>query len=397
MRKHIEKLEESKINLATFISFSFGFSQALLSYIMSNYFEIASGMKNVGVFYLIAYSIFLVMLLNLHKVVGKFNRSKILNSSIVIKIIVITFLALFPPGWFGIILLIIYIICSSLGWVSLDMILESCSNDSKSERIRGKYLTAMNLGIFLAPFISTQILIRFNYAGIFVALLILNLFILFFESSKVKRSYHDFNSKAKITTVLKKFFRKKNVCRIFYISFALEFFYALMLIYTPIYMLSLGLGWDKIGIIFTFMLTPFLFLQYPVGILADKKTGEKEMLAISVMIMGVAALGIYFIDSTGIMIWSLILFSGRVGAALVEILRDSYFYKRIDGYDVDVIDFFRTARPIAYMVAAILSAIVIHLISIKAVFILIGIVVLLALYPTFYLLDNKSEKDLVKI
>ena len=121
MRRHVEKLEEGKIKIISFLSFLFGFSQALLAYIMSNYFEIASGMKNVGAFYLIAYSIAMAILLNLHKIVGRFGRSKVLNFSIISKIVVIFFLIMFPPGWITIVLLIIYIICSNLGWVSLDM------------------------------------------------------------------------------------------------------------------------------------------------------------------------------------------------------------------------------------------------------------------------------------
>ena len=157
------------------------------------------------------------------------------------------------------------------------------------------------------------------------------------------------------------------------------------------------MGWDKIGIIFTVMLLPFLFLQYPVGLLADKKTGEKELLAISILLMGASALAVYFVQSTEIVVWSLVLFSGRVGASLVEILGDSYFYKRIDGYDVDVIDFFRTALPLAYIIAAVLSVLVIHIFSINAVFILVGAVVLSAFFPALRLLDNKSEKDLKKI
>ena len=249
----------------------------------------------------------------------------------------------------------------------------------------------------MGPFISTRILNKFDYAGVFIVLLILNLFILFFESARIKKSHHHIKPKVKLKLVLKKFIKRKNICRIFYISFVLQFFYALMVIYTPIYMLSLGMGWDKIGIIFTVMLLPFLFLQYPVGLLADKKTGEKELLAISILLMGASALAVYFVQSTEIVVWSLVLFSGRVGASLVEILGDSYFYKRIDGYDVDVIDFFRTALPLAYIIAAVLSVLVIHIFSINAVFILVGAVVLSAFFPALRLLDNKSEKDLKKI
>jgi MFS family permease len=184
------------------------------------------------------------------------------------------------------------------------------------------------------------------------------------------------------------------VRRIFYISFILEFFYALMIMYTPIYLIDLGFSWDKIGIIFTAMLLPFVFFQYPIGALADKKTGEKELLIFSIFLMGASALVVYFIGTGTVFIWSVILFSTRIGAALIEILRDSYFFKRIDGYDVDIINIFRSAKPIAYIAASAISAVVIYFFSVRAVFILVGVVVLSALLPAIRLVDNKCEREM---
>jgi hypothetical protein len=36
----------------------------------------------------------------------------------------------------------------------------------------------------------------------------------------------------------------------------------------------------------------------------------------------------------------------------METMRDSYFYKRVDGNDVDLISFFRTARSVGALLAA---------------------------------------------
>jgi MFS family permease len=131
------------------------------------------------------------------------------------------------------------------------------------------------------------------------------------------------------------------------------------------------------------------------GILADKKFGEKEFLIAALFIMGVSTLAIYFIASTSIFIWSLVLFISRIGAALVEILRDSYFFKKIDAHDVDLIDFFRTTSSLSYIISAALAAILLLMFSIKAIFILVGVVSLLALYPAFRLVDNKCEKEML--
>ena len=92
--------------------------------------------------------------------------------------------------------------------------------------------------------------------------------------------------------------------------------------------------------------------------------------------------------------WAIMLFATRIGAALIELLRDSYFYKRIDGHDVDLINFFRTALPVAYICATILSSFVFIFLPVKFAFVLTGLVVLSALYPAFKLQDNKCEAEI---
>jgi len=167
-----------------------------------------------------------------------------------------------------------------------------------------------------------------------------------------------------------------------------------MLIFTPLYLLDLGYSWHQLGVAFTIMLIPFVLIQYPMGILADKKTGEKEFLILAIFIMGISTLIFYCASSPDIVVWTLILLATRIGAALIEILRDSYFYKRIDGHDVDIIDFFRTSRQVAYITAAILSSLTLFFFPMKAIFLLVSIVVFSALYPAFQLADNASEEEM---
>jgi MFS family permease len=174
----------------------------------------------------------------------------------------------------------------------------------------------------------------------------------------------------------------------------LEFFYTLMVIYSPIYLLNLGYSWENIGLIFTAMLVPFVLLQYPAGFLADKKMGEKELLIASIMVMAVSTIVIYFIGTGTVLIWAIVLFATRIGAALIEILRDSYFFKRIDAGDVDMIHFFRTAIPLAVIASSVLSSFMLFVLPIKYVFLLIGVIVFSALYPAFKLVDNRCEAEL---
>jgi MFS family permease len=396
VKRHAEKLNKKKIRLIGFISFLMGFAQAGVAYVMSSYFKIITGTENIGIFYVVAYTITLWSLLNFHKVVKIFGKSTVFYLALSFKIIAIVFLLLMPPSFLAIAFLMLYMIFANLEWVSMDIILESFSTDRMSGRIRGQHLTYINAGFLLAPFLSTHIVENYGFGGIFLILFVMNSMILAFAVIGFRHVNESFSRKIRTKEIIRKVLARPNIRRIYYISAALEFFYALMVMFTPIYLLDIGFGWNQIGIIFTVMLIPFVLLQYPAGIIADKWLGEKELIIFSLFAMAISTLGIYYMGSKSIAIWAIVLFATRIGAAVLEALRDSYFYKRIDSRDVDLIDFFRTAGPAGFILAAACSTVLLLFVSVKAVFALIAIFLLSALYPAFRLIDNECEKEMTR-
>jgi len=393
-KKHKENLDENKLKLASFVTFLMGISQAVLTYVVSSYFNIATGLEGVGIFYGISYAIFLIILLNLHKTVRLLGKANVFYFALLGNIILSTFLVFIKPSAVGALLVVIYLILSSIQWVMLDIIVESFSTDKMSGRIRGLHLTIFNLGFLFGPFVSTYIVEKSGFNGVFLSALVLNCFVFVFALMGFRGINHKFEQRLKVSQMISKVFKKKDILRIYYISFVLEFFYALMVIYTPIYLRDLGYTWESIGLIFTIMLAPFVLVQYPMGILADKRTGEKEFLVFAIVIMAISTVSIYFISTGSVLIWASILFTTRIGAALVEILRDSYFFKRVDAYDVDIINFFRTSLPMAYIIATMVASFMLFFLPIKFSFIFTGMIVLSALYPAIKLVDNKSEKEI---
>lgn len=385
---HEERLNKKKIRLVDFISFAIGFSQALLAYITSTYFKEALGMENIGAYYVVAYFIVLVVLFNFHKFIKKYGKSYVFFASFVIKLFSLLFLILLPPSLTGAIFLVIHMIFGALEVVALDIILESFSVDKMSGRVRGVYLTLLDTGFILGPLLSMSALENSGFKGVFVISLIINIFILLVSFVGLRGVNHKFDGRLTVVELFKKIWLRPNVKRIYCVSFILESFYAVMIIFMPIYLRDLGMTWQQIGVIFTLMLLPFLFLPYPVGWLADKKFGEKEMIFLALLIMAGGTFLIYFINSAAILPWVIILFITRVGAAALQALRDSYFYKRIDGRDVDLIDFFRTAMPAAYIFSMIGVTIILILFSLKIIFIFLAALIIAGLYPTYKLVDN---------
>ncbi|EKD46707.1 MAG: Multidrug-efflux transporter, partial [uncultured bacterium] len=270
----------------------------------------------------------------------------------------------------------------------------SYSEDKKSGRIRGLHLMIISAGFMLGPILSTRILEKYDYSGLFILSMLISMVIFIIGLIGLRGGNNHFNGNITIQDLVKKIFINKNLMRIYWVSFVLEFFYALMTVYTPLYLLDLGMSWTQIGVIFTIMLIPFIVVNYPVGLIADKKLGEKEMIIFALFVMAFSTLSIFFVTSTSVMVWGVVLLLTRIGAAMIETLRDSYFYKRIDGEDMDIISFFRTSRSVAYIAATAVSAMLLVVFPVKAMFIFLALVILLALYPAFTLVDNKCEDEL---
>jgi MFS family permease len=282
----------------------------------------------------------------------------------------------------------------NITWVTLDMILESFSQDRLSGRIRGGYLSIMSLGILLAPLLSTWTLEHYHYAGVFFVLLLG--YILIFLIALVSFRHDNVVSQARhrFRETFRKVKSEPNLWNIYCVSFAMEFFYALIIVYSPLYLRSLGFIWTDIGIIFTIMLIPFVMLQYPLGRLADRRLGEKELLFACTVIALLATLAIPFLDSRAILAWGGVLFLTRVGIAGIEVLRDSYFYKQIDHTDLDIIAFFRTARPVANIIGAAAAFAFLWFFPIRDIFFLIVAVFLVSLVNIRRLRDTRSEAEI---
>lgn len=393
-KKHKEKLNDGKLRFITAISFLLGFSQSLLVYVESSYFKLSLGSENVSVFYFLAYTVALLGLLNMHKIIRRLGKSTAFFLFFFLQICAMAVLTMIPPSILGIFLLMVNIITAYLMYVILDIIMESYSEDKKSGRIRGLHLMIISAGFMLGPILSTRILERYDYSGLFTLSMIISMAIFIVGLIGLRGGNNKFNGNITVRDLVKKIFVNKNLMRIYWVSFVLEFFYALMTVYTPLYLLDLGMTWGQIGVIFTIMLIPFILINYPVGIIADKKLGEKEMIIFALFVMAFATMSIFFVTSTSVIVWGFVLLLTRVGAAMIETLRDSYFYKRIDGDDMDIISFFRTSRSVAYIAATAVSAMLLVIFPVKAMFLFLALVILLALYPAFTLVDNKSEEEL---
>ena len=271
---------------------------------------------------------------------------------------------------------------------SLDIFLETITSERKTGEIRGIYLTTTNLAFVFAPFLFVLLNIGNDYQKIYTvsAFMLLPVFLI---ALFLLRTFKDIKPKHKLTYLpWKAWNRILNVRRVTIVRFCLETFYAVMIIYTPIYLHAhIGFSWPQIGLIFSIMLLPFVLLTWPVGEIADRWLGEKELMTAGLFIIGTSLLIMPFIGET-VLWWAIILFVSRVGAATVEIATESYFFKHVDERDVGIISIFRMARPTAIIFGSILGLLLSSVLDFSSIYIGLAILILLATRESIYLKDT---------
>ncbi|MBX4189274.1 MFS transporter [Candidatus Parcubacteria bacterium] len=257
----------------------------------------------------------------------------------------------------------------------LDIFLEARTRESLTGEIRGTNLTIGSLGILLAPLIISVIAFdsQFRLVYILSALALLPLILVSVFFKKIPSNFH---TKVSILAINLRAY-SKDLRRVALVRLILEFFYAIMTIYVPVYLYEvIGFSWHAIGIIFTIMLLPFVLIERPLGKLADHKWGEKEIMTTGLVLASVAVFILPFLEAS-LVAWALVLFLSRIGASSIEVSSESYFFKHVNKDDTALISIFRMMRPAGVILGSAAGIALINMCSYTTMFFLLSAVVFL--------------------
>lgn len=389
MKKNQNKIKEGGLKGLIWVTFLSGFQLSLSVYILSSFIQKLTGLDNVGIFFLIAYSVSFYILLNLHHLIKKHGKSRTLMLFLVLKTLALLAMGIYADSMVAVIFSIWFLVSDAVSWVALDIIIESYSDNKTTGATRGMHITLSNTGFIFGPLIAAWTIENFGFNFVFFAAAGISLIVLGIITLKYRNVNHEVKRDLSILAVLGRMMKRKDLMRIYYASFMLELFYCVMSVYTPIYLLSLGFSWVDIGKIIMVMIIPFIVLEIPLGILADKRTGEKEWLVVGLLFLAIATGSMSFVVEPNIFTWMGILFATRIGASIVQVMRDAYFYKKIGPEDVDLIDFFRTTKSASYIFGMIFFSLFLIVFPLKMLFVMLGIIAFTALAPVIRLHDTK--------
>ncbi len=372
------------------LSFFYTLHVALPVYVNSTFLASLVPEKFVGMIYTVSSLLTIVALITiprLLKAVGDYFTTVFF---IAVEIACLIGIALSSEPAVIVTLFTISSVLISLIYFDLDLIVEGYSKDADTGSIRGLYLTSANIAWVIAPALSALLLIGDEYWRVYIvaaALFIPSLFIFALRLEQFKdplyRTVHFMDG-------IRKVWKDKDLRQIFYASFLLYFFFTVMTIYTPIYLHEhLGFAWKELGIMFSIMLVPFLLLEAPLGRLADKVLGEKELLVAGFAVIALATAVISFMNVPVFFLFALILFTTRVGAAMVEIMTETYFFKKIRAGDAQVVGLMRALRPAAGAAAPVAATALLYVLPIQYMFVALGALMLIGIPVSLALKDTR--------
>lgn len=265
--------------------------------------------------------------------------------------------------------------------LNLDNILENSTNNNVTGRMRAIFLTLMNMTAVVSPIIVGSILTEASYKTIYI-LSALALFPLLYIIIRRFKNINDNNyHHPYLTNSIQTFLENKNIRNIYISNLLLQIFYSWVVIYAPLYLHeNLGFNWQQIGLMISIALLPFVLLEIPVATLADKKLGEKELLITGFIITTFSLFAITLTTIPSFIIWTSILLMSRVGASLIEITTESYFFKQINSSNQNLISTFRTAGPLGFIIGPIIGSALLIILSYQFIFAILGVIMLSGIY-----------------
>ena len=370
------------------ISFLLSIQYAFTAYINSTYLDRFMGDRAVGLVFTVAATLAVLGLLKMPELLNKIGNYRTFLWLTILSIAGLFGLIVSKNTYLIILLFLIYLIFNYLSIFSRDIFIEDYSDIKSMGKIRGLFLTIINLGWIFAPILAAITVRSFGYQGIYMLAAIAYLPILFIFFRRFHKFKDPVYKKISVRETIKKIWADKDIFRIYTSNLLLQFFYAWMVIYTPIYLNAhLGFSWSQIGIIFMIMLLPFVLIQFVLGRLSDR-IGQKKMLYIGFTIMILSTAALSFIGPSSIWVWGIALFITRVGAAIVEVMTETYFFKKVHVNDTDTISFFRNTAPISYIFAPVLASIFFLFAPFNYIFLALSFILLFGLRLTSKIKDT---------
>lgn len=372
------------------VTLFYAFHYALPLYSESSYLGTLVPNFAVGIIYSLAALGSLLLTLKIGGFLNRWSNRRVLIGAAILEGISLLVLGYTTSPSVSIIFFIIHIILLAVLYVGLNVLVESVSTDENVGKVRGVYLTILNLGILTGPFFASQ-LVGSGFTVLFLSAalcLIPMIYLLYTQLNHLHEPRYIAPNFFESLARIKQF---KDVRRIVFIQYILELFWIIMVVYGPIYLIQNNILDLKtyLGVVIPIILIPFILVPYPLGRLADRKLGEKELLVFGILLM-IFGTGMFaLLTTSSLAIYIFALFIARLGSSMVEEMSSSYFYKQVDHSQADLISIFVNTRNVALISGPLIASVIVYTHSLQMVFFVLVGILMLSLLSIFKLHDTK--------
>lgn len=345
----MQAILKNKLLVVTYmLAMLYALHYAIPLYATSSFLHIYFNSAYVSALYVVASIITLIGSFALAKSIKKFHTYTFTFFLVIAEIFSIIIFALtdnlFVIGLF----FIIHTALQSFLYICLNIFIESFSKHAEIGSIRGLFLAILSAGYLISPLIGGFILDNGSFKTLYIfAALTLVPFLYFLHKylTHIKEPAYTSVDLLKAAFIVLK---DRTLKTIFIVDLMVEAFYSVMIIYSPLYLATLGIPLTTyLSYILPIALIPLVLLPYELGYLADSKHDEKNILIVGLLTMAVTTLLCVIIRTPDARVWALLLLISRIGTSFAETMAYSYFFKKINVEDASITSLFINIRGIS--------------------------------------------------
>lgn len=315
----------------------------------------------VNILFLISGIIAVLLTHSISKAIHKYHNYETMLTILSIAFISTFSLAFASNSYIIAILFIIHFVSVFLLYITINLYTEEFETEKFAGESRGLFLICTHFALLISPLIASQVANSIGLQATYLvsSCMLIPLYIFMHHYYKhVKEPRMDGGHALR---ALRKLRNNNDLKAAFAGSLMFEIFASTFAIYAaPAITSSLNISLNTfLAVIIPIALIPAIILPYYIGILSDKKIGEKEFSILGLSIMGISALLFPFIldresilSSSNIIYIAGFFFFLRVGTTLCQTAIYSYFYKKVEKRDADMISLFAITWPIGAIIAA---------------------------------------------
>jgi predicted MFS family arabinose efflux permease len=365
-----------------------------VAYVNSSFLEQFISAKSVGSIYTIGSALSVLIFLFISRLLKKVGNYRLTIGLLLTNFVAVLGMSQAATLEVAVPLFIVHLITVPLIIFNLDVFMEERigSDESGTGSSRGLLLTLASLVGAASPLVSGLLIgsTGTDFTGAYLVSALTLIPVLIVLTLYFRRFMDPVYEEINVLTAIRAFWVNINIRSVFIAHFLLQMFFMMMVVYTPLYLTgTIGLTWAEFGIIMFFAQMAYVLLEYPIGVIADRYIGEKEMMAAGFLIIVIATAWMSFVTVASVLVWSVIMFTTRVGAALVEVTTESYFFKQTKSSDAQIISFFRVTRPLSYVLGAAIASLSLLYVPFNMLFIVFAILMIPAMFCTLYIQDSK--------